>query len=179
MAKETRLTPEERQDLVAYLDKEVDPNVALTLEAKISNSVSARKEVEELEKTWEMLDFLPMPQPPQDLSQRTMELLAQADQRKVELGGEAVERVKAAAMIGVYVAAVAASFALGYFVTTLLPDRSERLLKDLPVVERYEEYRAIGDVEFLRLLRAQKTLDNLDDPFFESDAAEGRTEDEK
>jgi hypothetical protein len=57
-----RLTPDERADLVAYVDGELPEGHAQTIATKLTKSATARREVEMLQKTWEMLDYLALPQ---------------------------------------------------------------------------------------------------------------------
>ena len=51
-----RLTPDERADLVAYIDGELPEVVARAVETKLTYSATARREVEMLKKTWELKD---------------------------------------------------------------------------------------------------------------------------
>ena len=56
-----RLTPDERADLVAYIDGELPEGVSRSLATKLTNSATGRREVEMLRKTWELLGHLPVP----------------------------------------------------------------------------------------------------------------------
>src|SRR5579862_6854759 len=73
MGKPSRLTEQERADLVAYLDGELDAETSHALEAKLARDPAARTEVEQLRRTWELLDFLPKPEPSPNFTHRTME----------------------------------------------------------------------------------------------------------
>ena len=57
-----RLTPDERADLVAYVDGELPEAHSRLISTKLTHSATARREVEMLQKTWELLDHLPLPQ---------------------------------------------------------------------------------------------------------------------
>src|SRR3954451_23284680 len=72
-----RVSAAERDNLVAYLDGELNEAEKHALEAKLTQSVSARREVEALEKTWELLDHLPRPKASHELSSRTLSQAAQ------------------------------------------------------------------------------------------------------
>ncbi len=52
-----RLTPDERADLVAYIDGELPETHSQAISTKLTHSATARREVEMLQKTWEMLDY--------------------------------------------------------------------------------------------------------------------------
>src|SRR5262245_43860453 len=67
-----RLTPDERADLVAYVDGELPEATARAIATKLTQSATARREVEMLQKTWELLGHLPMPQVDAQFSERTL-----------------------------------------------------------------------------------------------------------
>ena len=57
-----RLSPAERDNLVAYLDGELPDGESRRIATKLTSSPTARREVEALERTWQLLDHLPRPQ---------------------------------------------------------------------------------------------------------------------
>ncbi len=76
--KETELTEQDRQNLVAYLDGELadmNPEAAQALEAKLAQNEAARQEAEALQRTWEMLDYLPRPKAPASFTHQTVQKL--------------------------------------------------------------------------------------------------------
>ncbi len=70
------LSDEDRANLVAYLDGELDANSARALEARLANDPRARAEAETLRRTWEMLDYLPRAEASTTFTHRTLERLA-------------------------------------------------------------------------------------------------------
>jgi hypothetical protein len=70
------LSEEDRTNLVAFLDGELDEQAAQVLEAKLSRDPQMRAEAEALKKTWELLDYLPRPEPSLSFTHRTLERLA-------------------------------------------------------------------------------------------------------
>jgi anti-sigma factor RsiW len=54
---------EEWEDLIAYLDGELDAKTARSLETKISIDPNVHAEAQLLRRTWELLDYLPRPEP--------------------------------------------------------------------------------------------------------------------
>jgi hypothetical protein len=70
------LNDKDRADLVAFLDGELDKKTARDLEAKLTRDPQARAEVEALRKTWELLDYLPRPEPSLSFTHRTMERIS-------------------------------------------------------------------------------------------------------
>lgn len=76
MSKSSSLTEQERSDLVAYLDGELEEGAARALETRLSLDPGARAEAEALRRTWELLDFLPQPAAPsRSFTHRTIERL--------------------------------------------------------------------------------------------------------
>ena len=136
-----------------YLDGELAPNEARALQVKLTQSVSARREIEQLEATWALLDHLPRPQAPTDFTERTVSLAAGAtvlDDRLVHLAaGSARLALKGLAAA----AALAVPLVLGYALARWgVPDRSARLARDLSIAENLDQYQAVGSFEFLRAL---------------------------
>jgi anti-sigma factor RsiW len=69
------LNDEDRANLVAYLDGELDAQTSRALEAKLNLDPEARAEAETLRRTWELLDYLPRPEPSANFTSRTLEKL--------------------------------------------------------------------------------------------------------
>lgn len=164
MDDQQRLTPDERQELVAFLDGELDDQSERQLRTKIERSATARREVDVLKRTWEMLDFLPMPEAPTTFSQQTIELLAVADRERDHSERTAVAFGNSLLLSLIGVTMLAGAFFLGLYGIGLVPDANRELIADLPIIERYSEYRAAQDIQFIRMLRDLKTLDQIDRP---------------
>ena len=146
-----RLSIDERSNLVAYLDGELNEAQARSIATKLTQSMTARREVEALQKTWEMLDFLPRPKASEDFTARTLTIAtSQADGRMADAAGDLLRRV---GMGLAWAAASALLFVLGYFLTLRVwPNPTDRLARDLPIAESLEEYRDVGSIEFLEQL---------------------------
>jgi hypothetical protein len=152
-----RLTPDERADLVAYIDGELPETHSRAISTKLTHSATARREVEMLQKTWEMLDYLPRPQLADAFSERTVSHI-----RRLELDGRAWEPVLAswstlAAWVVIYCVIGVASLGLGYSATRWIwPDPNVRLVRDLTLAEHLDEYEKVGSFEFLTQLAESK-----------------------
>ena len=79
MEKVLRLTSEQRADLVAYLDGELDESPTQEIDRILARSAVARHEVEALSRAWEMLDILPRPKASSTFTERTMSTLQLAE----------------------------------------------------------------------------------------------------
>jgi hypothetical protein len=62
-------------ELVAYLDGELDPAAARKVEARLAKDPAARARAAELKKSFDMLDYLPRPEPSANFTSRTLEKL--------------------------------------------------------------------------------------------------------
>src|SRR6201999_3829165 len=80
----TRLSGDERGNLIAYLDGELDESTARTIEQKLARSDVARHDVEMLVRTWDLLDLLERPRVTQEFTTRTL-ALAQAEKQPSRL----------------------------------------------------------------------------------------------
>ncbi|MCI0377783.1 MAG: hypothetical protein L0215_09265 [Gemmataceae bacterium] len=154
------LSDEERENLVAYLDNELDEAATQELEARINLDPDLRKEVETLKQTWGLLDFLPKPQPSPSFTHRTMERLS------LEKLGRVVDTGKMPAAASVWprrlawAAAVLLTAGLGYAAAHYFfapPDslgQDEALVRHLRVLENWRQYEHVDDLDFLRALDA-------------------------
>jgi hypothetical protein len=106
-----------------------------------------------LQKTWEMLDYLALPQATEHFSEKTVSHI-----RRLELQGRSWEPILAAwsARVGrlaVYFVLAGMSLALGYSLARWVwPDKTERLVHDLTLADHLDEYLEIGSFEFLSQL---------------------------
>ena len=145
-----RLTPAERANLVAYLDGELDDPESRVIATKLTQSVTARREIEMLQKTWEMLDHLPRPRASEAFTQRTLtevDRLAVVGDRIVDTASRTLRRALIA-LLGVLVSL--GCFGVGLVLTRWVwPDPTARLARDLSIAEHLDEYRDIGALEFL------------------------------
>ena len=158
-----RLTPTERANLVAYLDGELNEAESRALATKLTQSATARRDLEALQKTWDLLDLLPRPRASDDFTQRT---LTQID--RLQLPGDrfvsaAAKTINRAGILLAWTVASAACFLFGVVSTNKLwPDRTSRLARDLNIAEHLDEYRDVGTIEFLD--RLDKLPEFADDP---------------
>ena len=148
-----RLSPDERADLVAYVDGELPEATSRALSTKLTQSATARREVEMLNKTWELLGRLPFPEVDEQFSERTATEIRAIDLRspawEASVQSWSSRGVEAAA----YVVLAALAMGIGYGATRWLwPDPSARLARDLSVAEHLDEYLEVGSFDFLNEL---------------------------
>jgi anti-sigma factor RsiW len=146
-----------RDELTAYLDGELDRAAAADVERRLRDDPVLLHEAATLKRTWELLDFLPQPEPSSDFASRTVSV--------------AVPIIKAAASNShparnpwpkrlVIAAAALAIFVVGYGVPGLffkgppkpltIDEREEQMARDLRVIEHLPLYQYANDIDFLQ-----------------------------
>src|SRR4051794_29684987 len=114
MTRRSPLTEQEQANLVAYLDGELTGEEARALEAKLSLEPEARAEAELLRRTWDLLDYLPRPEPSPTFTSRPLSKLPpiRAGQSSPEGARGILQRVQQLWRLGL--------FALGWAAALLL-----------------------------------------------------------
>jgi anti-sigma factor RsiW len=167
MAKLPPLSAEDRENLVAYLDGELDAKAARTLEAKLNLDAEARAEANALRRTWEMLDYLPRPEATATFSSRTVERVS--SQRLQTIPAPAGSRHWPGWILGVgWAAALLLAGVLGFVGVSWLSetkpslvsathpiDENQLLVRDFRLIENKRLYELVDDISFLH---------SLDDP---------------
>jgi ferric-dicitrate binding protein FerR (iron transport regulator) len=153
MTTQPPLDDEQREDLVAYLDGELDEETARALEAKLSLDPAVRVEADQLRRTWELLDYLPKAEPSPTFTHRTLDRVSALRPTKSQPVPGARRRPW---LIGLgWAAAVLLAGTVGYTGVNLVypPDRTdEELARDLRVIEYKRLYDVVDDFDFLREL---------------------------
>jgi anti-sigma factor RsiW len=143
--------------LVAYVDGELPETHSRLLSTKLTHSATARREVEMLRQTWELLDYLPLPHATDHFSEKTVSHI-----RRLELQGHTWEPVVAAwsarlARVMLYVLVGAVFLGAGFALTRWVwPDPTSRLVHDLTLAEHLDEYLEVESFEFLSQLAESK-----------------------
>lgn len=151
MQSQSRLSEEERVNLVAYLDGELSDDETRELETKLSRSLSARREVDALRKSWDLLEFLPRPEAPDDFASRTITRIQSQDVAAELL----VERARRYALYGVkgggwFIAATALAVLAFCLVSEWTPNRTRDLIRDLHIFENLDAFQDVPDFKFLQ-----------------------------
>jgi len=155
------LTLEEQ--LVAYLDGELEPDQSRRIEELLASDAEAQETLQRLDRTWEMLDELERRETGEETVRSTMEMVAAAAEEEVaglRSSAPARRRRRFALAAGGLLAASLAGFLI---VSLFTPDPNRELLEDLPVLENFDAYLEVDDVEFLRELSRQQVFADFDD----------------
>jgi len=152
-----RLTPDERADLVAFLDGELPEAQARNISTKLTLSATARREAETLEQTWKLLDALPRPKLADDFAEKTVLTIHQIEMRSSVWGATAAVWARRVLLGALYAGVGAAAFGAAFWaVRNLWPNPLERLADHLAIAEHLDEYLEIGSVQFLNDLMDSK-----------------------
>ncbi|HEX4000734.1 MAG TPA: hypothetical protein VHX65_19455 [Pirellulales bacterium] len=138
------------EELVAYLDGELDGEAARRMEHRLASEAAVRRRLQQLAQSWDLLDQLPRTTVDDTFTRSTVEIVAQA--AEAELGQKAASEPRRRRMRWVLTAVAAlAACAAGFFILVhLRHDPNEELLRDLPVIQNQELYKEAGNIDFLR-----------------------------
>jgi anti-sigma factor RsiW len=151
--------PEEQppgEELLAYLDGELDAESRRRFEQQLSTSSDLRQRLKEYQQTWDLLDDLPRATVDDSFTRTTVEMVAvRAENAVAQSKTTRVQRRSLIWSLGVL--SIIATCLAGFFATWQyhsLPN--EQLVEDLPILEHFDAYRNAGTLEFLRQLDEQK-----------------------
>jgi anti-sigma factor RsiW len=144
------------EQLVAYLDGELDPEASRRIEERLAAEPEVREALNRLERTWEMLDELGATPVGESFTRTTLEMVTVAAEEDVrrELAAAPLRRRRRLWLIGAGILATAAAGFLAAYLN--MPNPNRQLLQDLPVLDNFDEYRQAEDVKFLRMLKDEK-----------------------
>ena len=139
MADNPQLSEQEKADLVAYLDGELTGEARRAVETKLSLDPTARAEADTLKKTWDLLDFLPKPEPSPSFTNRTLEKLAPIRAQA------AAPRKRRPWLVAAWAAALVAAAAAGYGGVAVVSRPPPRPTDDLEYLKQLDQPDLFGD----------------------------------
>lgn len=157
MSDETTQTTEEAidQEIVAYLDGELDPAAAARVERRMAEDPRYNARLNQMEKAWDLLDTLGRTEADDSFTHSTVAMVALKAQDEVEADKQAASRKRTIVWGGLGAVAVVAALSAYIVVDRELNQQNRELVRDLPVIERLDEYRNIESVEFLERLHKE------------------------
>jgi anti-sigma factor RsiW len=158
MEKIPRLSSDQRSNLVAYLDGELPDPAAKEIEQVLAKSPTVQHDVDMLSRTWDLLDQLPRLTGNGDLTERMVGLVKAADEPAPFLSPTLLERIpkeplRRGAIVATWLSGLALAAIAGFLITNrLIPDPSDPLLRNLPLIEKLDLYSNVESIDFLREL---------------------------
>ncbi len=152
-------------DLVAYLDGELDADSARRIDELLAGDSQVRQKLQQLDRAWQLLDELNATPVQDGFTQSTLEMVTSA--AIVEVDQTAAEaprrrRRRWALLVGCLLVAGLAGF-LGGALAVRAHDPNRELLKDLPVLENLDQYAIVPDADFLRKLQQERVFEEEQD----------------
>lgn len=155
------LNEDEKAELVAYLDGELDDAATQAVEAKIATNSDVRAELDALKQAWGLLDFLPKASPSANFTNRTLERLSLE-----KAGGATTTAPMPTAKPWLVQLGWAAMFLIalggGYLAATRIwpttptpepiPEDELPLVRHLRIAEKWRLYEYADDLDFVRKL---------------------------
>lgn len=141
------------EQLVAYLDGELDADTSRDVEQQLASDVGVRKRLHELERAWDVLSALPEADVSPQFANTTLEMIAQTAEKEQrgENSWRFSPRTRRLFTMGLV---LLVAFALGFlFSANRGRAANEQLVNELPILEELDAYRRADNIEFLRMLR--------------------------
>jgi len=148
--------PARDEQLVAYLDGELDAESSRDVERRLASQVAVRERLHELERAWDALGALPTPEVSPRFAHTTLEMIALAAEKEQQLE---IARFFTAGVRRLLIGAAVllAAFGLGLFVSANYGRaENEQLVNDLPILEELDGYRRAESIQFLRMIHDAK-----------------------
>jgi anti-sigma factor RsiW len=141
---------DDRERLVAYLDGELAETEKEVLEQKLTEDLVLRRELESIDRAWQLLDELPRSRMDQSFTASTIEMIATKAAEDVVAGPWGVLRRHKVRILGA--AAAVAAVVIGYLTVWAVPNPNENLIRDYDLLRHYDEYFEVQDMEYLEML---------------------------
>lgn len=149
----SRISPNQRANLTAYLDGELDETETAEIETVLSRSAVARNDVELLARTYDLLDQLPRYQVTTAFTERTIATVRLETSRpdiSQTLWYRTAQRSYRPLLWGLLLMAASSVGYLG--AQTFYPNEGDMLARDFDVVRNLDKYQEVDSPQFLQEL---------------------------
>ena len=153
-------------ELIAYLDGELGADASRTVESKIGVDPAMRVKVDEYKKTYDLLDYLPKPEPSPSFTTRTLTRLHPVTSSSTMVPSVPSLGRKRWPEWLLWASALVAVGAAGYFGHSLarsywnpVPEAEKFDQADLPLIHDLPYLLGVDDFDFLKLLRQADIFD--------------------
>jgi anti-sigma factor RsiW len=137
--------------LTSYLDDELAPDERALVEQRLTQDPAFRGQLNHMQRAWDLLDALQRSEASRDFTRTTVEMVAVKAADDAQAGESTVSRRGLGMLLAIAGAVLTAS--TGFFaVYAALDAPNRRLISDLPVIEKLDEYRYADSIDFLETL---------------------------
>ena len=157
-----RLSPAQRSNLVAYLDQELQQEENQDLEQVLVHCQTARRDLEVLTRTWEMLDLLPHPDLDTAFSTQILHQVQSEAKHRHTRGAKWFVLGNTLRFYVLWVFSLALAFTLSFWAVYYWPNPDRNRINDLPIYERLSVYQQIDNRDVLEDLQRQTGLFRAD-----------------
>jgi anti-sigma factor RsiW len=151
------------EDLVAYLDGELDAKAAEAVATRLSLDPTLRAEADALQRAWEVLDVLPRPQPSAAFATRTVSQVIPipTGMSGTQLLAPTMPAISShrshfgfwlASTVVILVAGVGGFLGHRVLSPAVKPTAADPSLEDVPMMKNLRLYRNVDDMEYLKKL---------------------------
>lgn len=143
------------EELVAYLDGELDAGAAARVERRLADDATYRSRLAQLERAWDMLDSLQRTEADDNFTRSTVAMVALRAEDDVAAETRTARQTRGLAWAGLAGAACLAA-GLGYWaLQSRLTQPNRELVRDLPVIEKIDQLGNVDSVDFLKRLQSE------------------------
>src|SRR4029079_8025978 len=140
------------EEIVAYLDGELDSVAEAQVVRKLSEDAAFRARLSQLQHAWDLLDNLRGSEADDEFAASTVAMVAVHAEQESKSQHMKVVRQRSFTWLAL-AALILLSMSAGYYISHRRVTRADRnLVRDLPVIEHVDEYRNIDDLDFLKAL---------------------------
>jgi anti-sigma factor RsiW len=158
MTDENRTTMAEEsmdEEIVAYLDGELDREAAIAVERRLADDPAYRARLARLQQAWDLLDRLGRTEADDNFTHSTVAMVTVKAGEDSETGQTEAQRRRRLTYAGLGGLALVAAAIAYVAVDRSLNGENRALVRDLPVIERIDEYSNIDNIEFLKQLQTE------------------------
>jgi anti-sigma factor RsiW len=143
------------EEIVAYLDGELDSVAEAQVVRKLSEDAAYRARLSQLQHAWDLLDNLRGSEADDEFTASTVAMVAVHAEQESKSQYMRVVRQRGLTWLAI-AAVILLSTSAGYYISYRRVTRNDRnLVHDLPVIEHVDEYRNIDDLDFLKALERE------------------------
>jgi anti-sigma factor RsiW len=140
------------EELVAYLDGELSREQALKIERRMADDPKYAARLNQLQRAWDLLDTLNRTEADDDFVHSTVEMVAVHAAEEAKTQKLRVVRRRNFGWVAMVVFVLAVAGTTYGLIRHQLAQPNRALVRDLPLIERVDDYQNIDSVDFVKQL---------------------------